>query len=366
MKKPISPTRAAVILVIAVLLIASLTSLVLRSQKPSPPIAKPPIVTQPLVLSLQSPAEETVVLDEQVTVKGKTLPNTPVVFYTETDQNSTESDATGQFEGKIVLAAGINTLTVSAFGQNGEEKTVALDLVYDDQVKGVKTKSDEPPGQSKKEEKGQKATIGGVQQVTTSSVVVEEKKLKKKTEAIVDQNTQIVGQEKKTLKLNAIKPKDLVAIISTESAVATPPGFLKKALKIFVKPATPSAQLKRRAVYGVITGISGQIITLAHPTQRERVYSLLANEQTVIKIKGVVDATFADLAVGQRIAAVGDLNESGVLVAKRIHIIPGKATGIFERYPVATPTAILTITPTTTPSASPTLTPTETPPSPTP
>lgn len=299
---------------------------------------------------------DSVVDGDQVVVKGKTLPNTAVVFYTDNDQNSVESDTNGQFEGTIALSSGINSLIVTAYAENGEEKSTTLDLVYDDQVKGTKTAADHPPGQAKKEEEaGQKATIGNVEQVTTNAVILEEKKLKKKTEVVVDKNTKVVGQEKKTLKLHSIKPKDLVAIISTESATATGGGLLKKAIKIFVRQqtATPSAQLKRHAVYGVITNINNNQITLAHPVHRERIYNLLISAQTVIKIKGITTATLADLQIGQRIAAVGDLNENGVLVAKRIHVIPGKATGLFEKYPLATPSA--TITPTSTPSATPTL-----------
>lgn len=84
-----------------------------------------------LTLTLESPVDETIVVSDMVTVKGKTLPNTTVVFYTDTDANSVESDATGYFEGTINLSSGINTLNVQAFAENGEEKTITLDIVYD-------------------------------------------------------------------------------------------------------------------------------------------------------------------------------------------------------------------------------------------
>ena len=175
-------------------------------------------------------------------------------------------------------------------------------------------------------------------------------------ETIVDNNTLILNQENKLIRLNTLKLNDKAAVIATDSAEATPGGTAKKALKIFVRQATSSAalrQMKRRAVEGVITNISGNTITLTHQIQRDRVYTLLVSPLTIVKIKGVVNGTITDLAIGQRVTAVGDLNENGMLVATRIHLIPGKATGIFQKYPISTPSASLTATPTATASVIP-------------
>lgn len=318
----------------------------------------PRIPKKSLTLVLASPNDGDVVSGDEITVRGKTLPNTTVVFYTETDDNSVESDANGQFDGTIKLGSGINTLTVSAFAENGEEQTTSLDIVNDNQVKGVKTQKDanEPPGQAKKEEMQQKAIVGGIEQVTTNSVTVGKGKLKQNVETMVDKNTLIFNQENKLIKLNTLKQNDKAAVIATDSAEATPGGLAKKALKIFVRQATSSAalrQMKRQAVEGVITNISGNTITLTHQIKRDRVYTLLVSPQTVVKIKGVVNGTITDLAMGQRITAVGDLNDNGMLVATRIHLIPGKATGIFQKYPISTPSASLTATPTATVSVTP-------------
>ena len=140
----------------------------------------------------------------------------------------------------------------------------------------------------------------------------------------------------------------------------------QKLKKVIVREATGAAQLKRRAVMGVISDIVGNIITLVHQIQRSRIYQVSVNEQTVYHIKGIAtgSGSLADLAVGQRIAAVGDLADDGGILAKRIHGIPGKATGIFRRFPIATPSATPSgfatpsATPTSTPSATFTPTPT--------
>lgn len=88
-------------------------------------------LTVPLSLILESPSDGMFVSDNKLLVKGKTSPNIPVVFYTETDQGSAESDKTGNFEGSIILGDGINSLTVDAYGNDGEEKSLTVDVVYD-------------------------------------------------------------------------------------------------------------------------------------------------------------------------------------------------------------------------------------------
>lgn len=82
-------------------------------------------------LSIESPVEGTVITDNQVLVKGKTSPNATVVFYSDEQENSVDSDTSGNFEGTIALARGINSLTVTAFAENGDEKSLTLDIVND-------------------------------------------------------------------------------------------------------------------------------------------------------------------------------------------------------------------------------------------
>lgn len=85
----------------------------------------------PLTLVLESPVDGTLISDNQVVVKGKTIPGTTVTFYTDTDENSVEADAVGNFEGSLGLVKGINTLTVTAFGET-DEKSVTVDIVNDE------------------------------------------------------------------------------------------------------------------------------------------------------------------------------------------------------------------------------------------
>lgn len=214
------------------------------------------------------------------------------------------------------------------------------------------------PGQTKKEDN---VVVGSVDTVSGNTIVVDDKKNNKKTEAVVDSNTKVVGQDKKTLRINQIKPKDLVAVLSTDSGEPATEGGKKKVVKVFVKDASASAQSKRRAIQGLITAINDGLITVVHQIHQDRIFNLLTNALTLVKMKGVIDATVASLDLGMRIAAVGDLNEEGILVAKRIHVIPGKGKGLPGFNPTATPSATPSATPTATPSATPTATASATP-----
>lgn len=316
----------------------------------------------PLTLTVTSPSDNSVITESLLTIKGVTTPNTTVLLYTEENDNSVESDENGNFTSQINLVDGINTLTVTAFSANGEEKTIAYNLVYDNQVQGIK----DPPGQVKSNSSSGQAVVGNVEETTPNLKVTG--KDKKTMEIQVDKNTKIINQNKKEVKLNSLKKSDLTAIIS-DNETATNSKQLKKALKIYVRDATTSAQIqsKRKAISGVIQSVSGNLITLTHQIQTDRVYQLYVSSTTIVKIKDLPTATIADLKAGQRIAAVGDLNEENQLTAKRIHVIPGKATGVFNKYPTSAPTATppsgtLITTPTATPSGSltPTIVPTVT------
>jgi len=102
-----------------------------------PPIAQvtdPSPVTQALILELTSPVDGTLSVNQEILVMGKTLPNTTVMLFTETDEDSVVSDANGRFESTITLAEGINSLTVTVFGEDGTEKSQTMDLVYDSET----------------------------------------------------------------------------------------------------------------------------------------------------------------------------------------------------------------------------------------
>jgi hypothetical protein len=304
-----------------------------------------------LSLSLTSPTIDTIADGKMLKVSGVTLPDTPVVFLTENFDNTVQSDETGAFDGEIELESGVNTLTVTAMADNGDEKSVTREIVFDDRVLGVNSEKSKFDNSQ-----GKKFVQNNVEMIT---------KLYQ-----VDKNTKYADEKNKPLKSNGVKLKDK-AIAIIENGEATPPGQLKKALKIFIRSATDSAELrlsKRRAVQGAVASISGSTITLTHQTQRDRQYQVIFSGQTKVIIKGIENPTPADILVGQRIVATGNVSGTGAILATRIFVIPGKATGLLNKQPVtpfptsvSTPSATLAPSPTLTPAPSITSTPSATP-----
>lgn len=88
---------------------------------------------QGVSLSLESPTDGAVMVNNTLVVKGKTAPKATVVYYTTKDQGSTESDEAGNFTGTLQAGSGINTLTVTAYADNGDEKSLTVDVVSDAQ-----------------------------------------------------------------------------------------------------------------------------------------------------------------------------------------------------------------------------------------
>ena len=111
-----------------------------QQSSPLPPLPSKNVnlaVPQPkaLTLTLESPADGTVVADGKVMIKGKTLPRTTVAVLTDTNEESVESDASGSFETLIALGSGLNTISITAYGENGEEKNILVDVVNDSDAK---------------------------------------------------------------------------------------------------------------------------------------------------------------------------------------------------------------------------------------
>jgi len=99
--------------------------------KPAVPVSTILPQAQALILAVNSPADGTLAVNNEILVTGITSPNTTVVIYTESDEVIVTSDANGKFESTVKLTSGINSLNIYAFGDDGSEKTVSLDIVYD-------------------------------------------------------------------------------------------------------------------------------------------------------------------------------------------------------------------------------------------
>ncbi|MBI4058585.1 hypothetical protein HY408_02355 [Candidatus Gottesmanbacteria bacterium] len=232
------------------------------------------------------------------------------------------------------------------------KKTASQDSNKNDQ-----NKAEENQSESGKKAEETTVIIGSVTELQADSVVIEDKEKQKKTVKI-DKETPIIDSNKKMVKLGTLKLKDMIALISSDSGkTSTGSAVVEKVTKIYVKEASTSAQRRRQAVAGVITGISGSEVTIAHLVQRDRIWKLSVSADTKVVSKDGESTGVSGLEIGMRIAAVGDRTESGILATRRVHVIPGKARGVFEKNPVLsvlpTPTASVSATPSASASATP-------------
>ncbi len=325
------------------------------------------IVQTPLFLALDSPKTQTTVVNGELLVKGRTLPKTTVFIYSDTDETSLLSDSKGNFEGTVVVGEQGGLVRITAFSDNGEElsKTVEVGdfnaLGESDKARG-KDKDDNARGNSEnnsnKEEKGNQKQEEKVQNQNQIQ------ETKPQTTPKVKDNkplnvSEFLENKVKIEKATKIGVGRMTEILSQEG---TPESSLDKNLKLKkmdTKQASSEAQLKRRAVAGVIIDISGGVITLTHQIHRERTYTIYYNNSTEISMKENSSSESAglspELSVGMRIAVVGIPTDTG-LIATRIHVIPGKAVGVFRKQPVSSTSAtpIISISPmeTATPEAT--------------
>lgn len=301
-------------------------------------------VKKPLFLTILSPGDQTGHVNGEVLVSGQTLPNTVVAVYSDTDDTMMESDATGAFEGTVVVSSNGGLLRISAFAKTGEEvsQTVAIAPENTFNVLG-KTTKDPSKDNSSNSQKDTKAASGGQKQDNMNEKPPKEEKTVPTKKIILPQvlaptkaaKLTITAREVATFKSGKqieVKPKKigtakLKEMLASQSSTS---ATVKKLNKFQVQSASSSAVMKRHAVMGVITALSEGSITIAHQIQSERVSTILYNGTTIISGKDISSSSSAQFEVGMRITAVGIPSDAGLL-ATRIHIIPGKAIGVINR-----------------------------------
>jgi len=295
-----------------------------------------PARVEAMFLEVTSPADGLITGIGDLVVSGRTLPGVPVLFFTENSENSVDSGPDGTFSAPLQVQPGMNTLTVTAVGEDGTEATRFLDVAMDDAVLGKNTEKDNPSVDKNAPRKDNgRVLVGEVQEVKPGKVTVKDSGKKNPDAASIDASTIILNSKNKPLKITGVKLNDKTLVLLAENGTAT--GAARKAIKVYVRTASESATLasKRQAIHGIVTGISGPVVTIAHQIQRDRIYTFSVFDTTVIKIKGIEAASLAQVPVGSRVSAVMDRDAGGGWVAKWLHVIPGKATGIFNRFPVS-------------------------------
>jgi len=208
-------------------------------------------------------------------------------------------------------------------------------------------KKDLPPGQEKKID----VNVGRVEKNNSGKLEINNKG--KKVE--INTNTDSTIFEKpsgKRIAPGQIKKDDEVATFKKPNdATGSAHLILVKPKKEGTEGAKP--ETRRRAVYGLVRSVSGNMLVISHPLKDNPRYQVDVGG-ALIRIKGIASPTAADIKVGDRVSAVG-VWSGDVLAAKMVHVIPGRAIGLLEKVATgsASPTATPSATPTATPSASP-------------
>jgi len=378
--QPAKKNPFLIIGVIAIFVIVGLGALFALNSKPTTTpvsVAPQPMASQPtqvpLFLSLDAVEEGAVVgAAGEVLIAGSTLPQSAVVIFSDQDEMTFTSDDQGQFEETVMVDPEGGEVTVVVFSDNGDEVTQIIQVTPET---GVLGKTDEKPTQAQNNARnidktvkvqnksliGDPATTSSADELEptnlspTPSVTTTAEETKRIREFVQEKN-----QVKINLKMGKEKMRELAEANSTGVSEGTPSGQMAKkapdapstqVYQVQVVPVSPSMVQKRRAISGIITQLNETTIVIAHPNQRERTYVLYINPATVVKSRDSIIPT-ADLAVGNRVVAVGE-SVTGGLLASRVHVIPGLATGLMQRQPVTQTTPVST---SPTPLISPTLT----------
>lgn len=333
-------------------------------------------------------------IDGEVLVSGRTLPNTTVVMYSDQDESIVRSDTGGSFEGSFIMGGG--QISVTAIAEDGSEKEVTLEVVDTQEVLGESTQGravresedgddDITPEKSRRmpvepenagpDVKRQTIRVGKVTpyEELEDGDKEEEDDLPRRwpsndKDPVLD--TKRIGEfikiASKSSQLDVLKKRGVTQLREIFTYSATRSATLAQDIKVrrlTMREATSPATLRRHALSGIITATGEGSITITHMTARDRSAMIYYNADTKVTTTDGEQAGVVQFAVGMRVAAVGEpVGDS--LLAKRIHIIPGKAVGIRVNHPLATAGGSLTATPsatmepsqdTATPSLSPTI-----------
>jgi hypothetical protein len=87
-----------------------------------------------LTLSLESPSDGVLSVNNEVVVRGTTTPGSTVTIVTESDDAIVEPDVYGIFETTVKLLPGINSLMVTAYASDGQEQSTTLTIIHDTEV----------------------------------------------------------------------------------------------------------------------------------------------------------------------------------------------------------------------------------------
>ena len=124
----------AVIAIIVGLAVAGIAFFIYQSTKTIPSdktqtikiVTPTPTPAPSSLLSVDSPADESVVPTRSITISGKTTADATIIVNTSTDDQVVAPAANGNYSLTTTLADGENLITITAIGANGDEVTKTI------------------------------------------------------------------------------------------------------------------------------------------------------------------------------------------------------------------------------------------------
>ena len=113
----------------------------------------------------------------------------------------------------------------------------------------------------------------------------------------------------------------ILTLLLTASLLAQTPSSTGSAIRDAVKEqvAAIKTAVAKRAFVGTISAKADATITVTNLTSQSK--TAVITGDTVIRLTGGKDGTFADLKVGDFVIAMGDVDSQGTLTAKRLLVI---------------------------------------------
>ena len=126
----------AVIAIIVGLAVAGIAFFIYQSTKAVPTnkaqtikiVTPTPTPSVTSLLSIDSPADESVVNTRSVTISGKTASDATIVLNTATDDQVVSPASNGNYSLTTTLANGQNLITITAIAANGDEVTKKMTI----------------------------------------------------------------------------------------------------------------------------------------------------------------------------------------------------------------------------------------------
>ena len=301
--------------------------------------------TQGLLLSISKPADGDNTSSSELSITGSAGKDAIVVVTGGVDDVIVETKSSN-FTAKVKLLEGENELTVYAFDpETGASTQDTLNILYLKEELGsrsilVAEASTEVIEKNKvkieklkdrlstKSSELKKAistfkrshVFGTITSIKDTTLTIETKQGSIKT-VYTDDFTKFFSVNSKgrsPITLEDLKVGDKVSVAGIGK---NDPGGDAKHI-VVLKRSIP----KRHAVMGKVKELDGTLITLTHITKTDRLYSVIVGKDAKIKIKGQEEATLTDIKVGGTLIASGSVDKNGKIIAKRVFVIPAKAT----------------------------------------